>query len=776
MATRVQILVRGFGDGGGFRPRIFSLARQRALRGHVFNNAVGVLIDVEGENNAVEEFISEIKFGPPQLSAVESVESCDDPDLARYLEFRIAECDGAGRESISLSADTGVCADCLRELFDPRNRRYRYPFINCRDCGPRFTIIEDLPYDRPATTMREFTMCDECRAEYEDSRDRRFHAELTACAECGPRLSLMDARGWKLDAGDNAAGQARCLLLNGKIIAIKAVGGFHLACDATRAETVELLRLRKYHEDKPFALMAGSIETIEEYCHVSDLERDLLLSPRRPIVSLARRRDSARSTPSSGSKLPDAVAPGLNTLGFLLPYAPLHYLLLENLGRPLVMTSANMSGEPICYEDRDALERLSAVTDYFLSHNRRIHIGVDDSVTRAHGNREMILRRSRGYAPHALETSFKFAREILACGAELKSSFCLTRENSAFISHHIGDLDSAEALRSFERGIERFKRLFDLRPEVIAHDLSADYVSTRYALTLGDEFVKVGVQHHHAHIASCMVDNGIEGDVIGVAMDGHGFGTDGRMWGGEFFVIDFARADRIAHLEYTPMPGGTLAIREPWRMAAIYLYRTLGDEAFDLNLDFVRRIDRSAWETLRPSQTVGPNNPESSSMGRLFDAVASLAGATHVSTYEGQAVMALETLADECEVGAYEFDFSSNVIKTAPVIRGVVADLVRRVSRAVVAAKFHNAVARLILEIARRIKAERGIHRVALSGDLFRNRLLLKRATPLLESAGFEVFTHSRVPHDDSGVALGQAVVADALIKADQARSRSCRS
>lgn len=760
MATRVQILVRDVEQGVGLRPHIFSLARRRALRGQVFDNATGVLIDVEGETNAIEQFINEIKLGPPPLAQIEAVEQGDNLALANYLEFRIAGSQSAGRKPIPITADIGVCDDCLRELFDPRDRRYRYPFINCANCGPRFTIIEGAPYDRAKVTMRESARCGDCRAEYENPLGRRFHAEPVTCAVCGPRLYLADENGRELENGDDAISHARGLLLDGKILAVKSVGGFHLACDATNAEAVERLRRRKYCEEKPFALMAGSIEMIEEHCSVSAFERDLSLSARRPIVLLARKPDSA---------IPLALAPGLNSLGFMLPYAPLHYLLLKDLGGPLAMTSGNASGEPICYEDRDALERLNRIADYFLLHDQRIHVRADDSVVCARGDREMILRRARGYAPRALKTSFKFAGQILACGAELKNTFCLTRGDCAFISHHIGDLENPETLRSFEREVEHFKRLFNLTPEVVVHDLNRESISTKYAMTLGDELVKIGAQHHHAHIAACLADNGVEGEVTGVAMDGLGYGTDGRLWGGEFFVAGFAQAERVAHLEYAPMPGGRKAIREPWRMAAIHLYRALGDDIFDWNLDFVNRLNRLAWATLRRMTEQGVNCPETSSMARLFDAVASLVGVRDVACYEGQAAMELEMIADKSHSGAYEFDCSGRVVKPSPVICGIVADLARCVPAPVIAAKFHNAVARLILEIARRIRFERGLRRVALSGSVFQNRLLLNRAIRLLEGAEFEVFTHNRVPSNDGGVSLGQAVVADALIKADRA-------
>ena len=615
MSTRVQILVQGIVQGVGFRPFIYSLAVKESLKGRVLNTANGVLIDIEGERNSIERLLNEIKANPPALSRIELVQCNGRLDLAHYRDFQIIESNIDGEKSAAVSPDIATCEDCLRELFDPQNRRYRYPFINCTNCGPRFTIIEDIPYDRDKTTMRDFEMCEACRAEYENPLDRRFHAEPTACPRCGPRLSLMDASGL-LDCGlriadcgleDHHVSLIRNLqsaIRNGKIVAIKGIGGFHLACDALNADVVERLRQRKYREDKPFALMANSAEMVSEYCFISEEEKDLLSSERRPIVLLEKKPDA---------NIPEAVAPRVNTLGFMLPYAPLHHLLLENLDRPLVLTSGNVSDEPICYEDEDATEQLRNIADYFLLHNRRIHIRSDDSVVRVakyqsairnpqsaivNPQSAIVLRRSRGYAPAPVRVAFKFGRQILGCGAELKNTFCLTRDNYAFISHHIGDLENLETLQSFKQGIEHFKRLFHLQPEIVAHDLHPEYLSTKYALALDEELTKIGVQHHHAHVASCMADNQIEGEVIGVAMDGLGFGADGRMWGGEFFVADFVEAERVAHLDYIPMPGGAQAVREPWRMAAVYLQRAFGDEFIQSSLPFVQNMDTRAWATL----------------------------------------------------------------------------------------------------------------------------------------------------------------------------------
>ncbi len=759
--TRVRVRVRGIVQGVGFRPFVYALARRHSLKGLVLNDTAGVLIDVEGDEDAIGQFVGELKTEAPPLALVESVESDYDLNPARYEDFRIVESADAGEKFVPVSADVATCADCLREMRDPTDRRYRYPFINCTNCGPRFTIVEATPYDRARTTMRDFAMCDECRAEYENPLDRRFHAEPIACRTCGPDLKLTDAFGLEAEFdevdGIDIIGHVRRLLLGGKIVAVKGVGGYHLACDATDVAAVERLRGRKYREEKPFALMASSVEVVRRHCAVSEAEESLLLSPRRPVVLLARKEDS---------NLPAAIAPGVKTLGFMLPYTPLHQLLLEELDRPLVLTSGNVSDEPICYEDGDARERLHDIADYLLLNDRRIKMRTDDSVVRAHEGREMVLRRARGYAPAPLAVGFKFKREVLACGAELKNTFCLARDRHAFVSQHVGDLENLETLRSYEQGIEHFKRLFQLRPEIIAHDLHPEYLSTKYALALNDEFERVGVQHHHAHVASCMADNRIEGEVIGVALDGLGFGADGRMWGGEFFVADFLRAERVAHLDYVPMPGGARAVREPWRMAAVYLQRTFGDDFLNLDLPFVRRLDRRAWGALRGMTRSGTNSPETSSMGRLFDAVAGLLCVRSAVNYEGQAAIELETVADRACAQGYEFGLEDGVIKAEGVVRAAVEDLLEGLAPETVSAKFHLGVASLIASVARRVRDAQRINRVVLSGGVFQNMLLLERASRLLRREGFEVFTHSRVPPNDGGISLGQAAVANARLLA----------
>ena len=764
MSTRTQILVRGIVQGVGFRPYVYTLARTCELRGSVINNEMGVLIVVEGRPDDIDHFVAELKQNPPPLSTIESVTRRDNFQAWAFRDFRILPSETNGRKFLPVSADISTCSDCIYELFDPVNRRYRYPFINCTNCGPRFTIIEDLPYDRSRTTMRDFEMCSSCLAEYEDPLDRRFHAEPTACQKCGPQLVLSSRFSGqnRLKAGlKTVILQTLQLLDDGKIIAVKGIGGYHLVCDALDNEAVERLRQRKYREDKPFALMAASVDVIRRYCHVSDAETDVLMSRERPIVLLARKENA---------DIPDGLAPGVATLGFMLPYSPLHYLLFEGRETPLVMTSGNISDEPICFTDEEANVRLNNVADYFLTNDRRIHIRTDDSIVRVPKSAirspqsAIAIRRSRGYAPAPIKTSLKFAKQILACGAELKNTFCLAKENYAFISHHIGDLENLETLRSFTDGIEHFKRLFDLEPEVIAYDLHPEYLSTKYAHEVDGE--KIGVQHHHAHIASCLADNGAEGEVIGVAMDGLGFGTDGKMWGGEFFVADYGHAERIAHLDYIPMPGGAKAIREPWRMAAVYLQKTFGEEFLKLDIPFVYELDSKKWATVASMILSKTNCPETSSIGRLFDAVSALLCLRSTVNYEGQAAIALETIANKNPGNNYVFTITDGgIIKSEDLIKSLVADIISGADPGEVSARFHLAVAHLIADVSTNLRDKLNLNRVAFSGGVFQNMLLLEMSCGLLTERGFEVLTHSRVPTNDGGISLGQAAIANAQIR-----------
>lgn len=764
MERRIQILVRGIVQGVGFRPYVFSLAQKAELRGQVHNNAAGVLIDVEGDGYAIARFLDQLQTYPPPLAHIDSLESTD-LNPADYQDFRIVESDPAGERLVSISPDIATCADCLREMFNPDDRRYRYPFNNCTNCGPRFTIIKSVPYDRERTTMSEFEMCGECRAEYENPLDRRFHAEPTACPRCGPQLSFIISAGGRLDLATDRdpIASTRSLLLSGGIVAIKGLGGFHLACDGLNQEAVERLRRRKYREDKPFALMAASVDMVRTYCRVSPAEQRLLESPTRPIVLLRTSVPFPAITPG--------VAPGVRTLGFMLPYTPLHFLLFEELDRPLVMTSGNISDEPICYQDAEATNRLAGIADAFLMNNRAIHIRTDDSVMRVDNGREVILRRSRGFAPAPIRIVPRFKHQILSCGAELKNTFCLTKGDNAFLSHHIGDLENAETLQSFTDGIEHFKNLFNLCPEAVAYDLHPECLATKYALALDEP--RIGVQHHHAHILSCLADNGalIEGEpVIGIAFDGLGYGEDGNLWGGEFLIVESERMERAAHLEYRPMPGASQAIREPWRMAAVFLQDAYGDDFTSLELPFLKRLDRHRWNVIRQMIASGLNCPQTSSMGRLFDAVSSLLGVRDTARYEGQAAIELESAAGDgtSEPGDHwEFEIEGSIIRTAPLIRSIVDDLLKKRATpvAAVAAKFHNSVAALILRMATGLRELHGIDRIALSGGVFQNGRLLESSVRLLEKARFTVFTHHRVPPNDGGISLGQAVFADAIMK-----------
>lgn len=741
-------------QGVGFRPFVYSRASNRSLNGRVLNNAAGVLIDLEGDPSEIDHFVRELGLNPPPLSSIESIERLENLVPLDYPDFQILESDPAGRKLVPISADVATCDDCLNELFDKNNRRYRYPFINCTNCGPRFTIVENIPYDRANTTMREFGMCAACREEYEDPLDRRFHAEPTACEVCGPSLHVVDREGRDL-TGD-AITTAIDLLSHGNILAIKGIGGFHLACDALSKAAVARLRSKKFREDKPFALMARSVDAIRPYCRLSKHDIELLETAARPIVLLERKR---------GAAIPRLVAPGVNTLGFMLPYTPLHHLLLESSDRPLVMTSGNVSDEPICFRDDEASHRLDTIADYFLIHDRSIHIRTDDSVVRSFNEREIVIRRSRGYAPAPIRTAFQFERNLLACGAELKNTFCLARGHSAFVSHHIGDLENLETLCSFTEGIEHYKRLFDIEPEVVAYDLHPEYLSTKFAVALEDVATKIAVQHHHAHVASCMADNMIDGEVIGVAFDGLGFGLDRKLWGGEFFVADFCDLERVAHLANVPLAGGAKAIREPWRLAATYLQRTFGNDFTDLDLPFTRQLDHHSWPALNSMIVGGVNCPETSSMGRLFDAVAGLLTLRRSVNYEGQAAIELEGIADAHASDFYEFRIEDDAIFAEPVIRRCVEDLLDEVPVGQISARFHFSVAQLIVNVAQNVREQTGLNRVVLSGGVFQNMWLLERVTQLLRENKFEVFTHGRVPANDGGISLGQAAVANARIQ-----------
>ncbi len=760
---RRRIVVQGIVQGVGFRPFVYGQALQFNLVGFVLNDSSGVTIEVEGERAALATFERALHEQAPSLSRIDSV-AVEDVAPRGDRAFVITQSTAGAERRALISADTATCADCLRELYDPADRRYHYPFINCTNCGPRFTIVQDVPYDRDKTTMRSFPMCLACRAEYDNPLDRRFHAQPNACPVCGPHVQLLETKGRDVAVDDPIVTAAQHLAA-GMILALKGLGGYHLACDALNAAAVARLRQRKQREVKPFALMAPDLGTIGHLCDMDDAEANLLTSRRRPIVLLQQR---------SNKLIAPEVAPGATTLGIMLPYTPLHHLLLaafaKEVGsdRPavLVMTSGNVSDEPIAYDDDDAQTRLATIADAFLTHNRAIHMRCDDSVTRLTTGNEQIIRRSRGYAPEPIPLSFACPVPLLACGGQLKNTFCLAKDRQAFVSHHIGDLHNLETLSSLREGIEHFERLFGIQPAAVAYDLHPEYLATKVALDL-DLPQNIGVQHHHAHIASVLAEHGVVEPVIGVAADGTGYGTDGAIWGCEVLVADLVQFERRAHLSYVPLPGGEQAVRQPWRMAAVYLHQAYGDAWTTLDIPFVRQCDLGRWRPLAQMITRGINSPPTSSLGRLFDAVAALLGIRQSVLYEGQAAIELEMLAEPSTRG-YPFALGVGTPATldvAPLIGAIVADLRQGVAIPHIASRFHRTVADMLAEMCRQVRAQTGLHVVALSGGVFQNRVLLEQLVARLEEWEFRVLINRRVPCNDGGLSLGQAAIAAAQLQ-----------
>jgi len=805
-----SVHITGIVQGVGFRPFVYSLAKRFALTGWVRNTSAGVDIELDGTKSALDDFIFALKNELPPLARMDELQVTW-RGANGFTTFEILHSEAVAGAFQPISPDVSLCPDCLRELFDPKDRRYRYPFINCTNCGPRFTIITDIPYDRPNTTMAPFAMCPDCAAEYNDPLDRRFHAQPVACPKCGPQVWLETSQTSHVKRHTSASGDetilaAQRMLAEGKIVAIKGLGGFHLACDATNPEAVSELRRRKLRVDKPFALMMPDLETVEKHCFVNDAEHELLESRQRPIVLLYRRPESSVAA---------EVAPRQDTLGVMLPYTPLHYLLFAPANEfhpsslrlrsgqafishpssfplhpssfilhPLVMTSGNLSEEPIATGNDEARQRLASLADAFLMHNRDIRTRCDDSVVRTFEGWHVdtfersnvltfkranvyFLRRSRGYAPDPIQLPFD-APPLLATGAELKNTFCLTRERYAFLSHHIGDMQNYETLRSFEDGVAHFERLFRIKPEAIAHDLHPDYLSTRYALQRAERenLPTFAVQHHHAHVAACMAEHGLTGEspLIGVAFDGTGYGEDAAIWGGEFLVADYLGYQRPYHLAYFPLPGGDAAIRRPARTALALLWQ--------LGLDWDERLaptndlcdeERMA---LRVQLERGLNAPLTSSMGRLFDAAASLAGVRQKVNYEAQAAIEFEALVDARETGKYPFVVDRSEVQPRPAIEALIADALSGTPVAVISARFHNGLAEMVREVCCRMRSESRINMIALSGGVWQNQQLLKRTLERIQGEGFQVYIHRHAPPNDGGLAFGQAAVAIAKIRA----------
>jgi hydrogenase maturation protein HypF len=789
----LRIHITGIVQGVGFRPFVHNLARRYDLNGWVRNTSAGVDIEVTGEPEVLDSFIQSLRDEAPPLSHIDQFITSFGPANA-FSSFKIIHSEAVEGAFQPISPDVAICEDCLRELFDPHDRRYRYPFINCTNCGPRFTIIKDIPYDRPKTTMAPFRMCPECEREYNDPGDRRFHAQPVACPVCGPSVWLENPHGRPLTTdgqssqviglpgpqGEDAIQKARAMIRQGKILAVKGLGGFHLACDATNLQAVFELRTRKLRVDKPFALMMPDLETIEQHCQVEHAERELLLSAARPIVLLRRK---------PGSIIAKEAAPNQDWLGVMLPYTPLHYLLMEkNAGMPeaLVMTSGNLAEEPIATDNDDARRRLESLADAFLLHNRDIYLRCDDSVVRVfdeqhqseivkqnlvNANHKSVypIRRSRGYAPYPV----KLPREvpaILACGPELNNTFCITNKNYAFLSQHIGDMENYETLESFSQGIEHFERLFRVRPEAIACDLHPNYLATRYALQRAqrENLPIFSIQHHHAHIAACMAEYGLDGSspVIGIAFDGTGYGEDGAIWGGEILISDYKGYQRPMHMEYFPLPGGDAAIKKPARTALGLLW-SLGFD-WDDRLACVSEFSDEERLILRRQLERKLNTPLTSSVGRLFDAAAALAGVRQEVNYEAQAAIEFEALVDPTETGSYPFELDTSKtcrehnrsVRVRSMYEALMGDVLSGVPIPKISARFHNSLAEVVRASSESIRSETNINEVMLSGGVWQNITLLRRTLSLLRAGGFDVYIHRKVPANDGGLSLGQAVIA----------------
>jgi hydrogenase maturation protein HypF len=749
-AKRLRITVRGAVQGVGFRPFVYRLATELGLLGWVNNSPQGVFIEVQGPPDLLRSFLLRLPDEKPPRSFIQSMESTY-LDSAGYIDFQIRPSDGGGEKTALVLPDIATCQECLADIFDPENRRYRYPFTNCTNCGPRYSIIEALPYDRPHTSMKIFDMCEACRAEYEDPLDRRFHAQPNACPVCGPHIELWDRSGSARSSDDEALFAAAKAIKNGKIIAVKGLGGFHLMADARNDNVVRELRKRKHREEKPLAIMVPTLEAVDEICEVSYLERRLLKSPEAPIVLLrARTRASALS---------DYIAPGNPYLGVMLPYSPLHHLLMKKIGFPVIATSGNLSDEPICIDEHEAVNRLTGIADRFLIHNRPIVRHVDDSIVRVVMGRETVLRRARGFAPLPVTIGSEIT-PTLAVGAHLKNTVAVASGRQVFVSQHIGDLETREAFDAFSRVIDSVETLYEVKPTTVAFDRHPDYLSTKWALRSG--LRAVPVQHHYAHVLSCMAENDVAPPVLGIAWDGTGFGTDGTIWGGEFLRINTSGFERTAHLRTFRLPGGDLAVREPRRSAIGVLYELFGDAVLERrDLLPVIAFMPGELKLIREMLEKRINAPVTSSAGRLFDAVASILGLRERIRFEGQAAMELEFFSDENERGAYEVslnlqDEGPAIVDWGPMIRGIFEDTADGIRPSRIAAKFHNTLVEMMVRVAHLA----GDESVVLSGGCFQNKVLTERSVTRLLGEGFKVYWHQRIPTNDGGIALGQAAAA----------------
>ena len=748
-----HIHINGIVQGVGFRPFVYNLAKKHKLHGWVRNSASGVDIEITGLEDAVNEFIDGIPVNAPPLAVIDSLEVLD-ISQAYDNSFKIISSENSLADFIPISPDVAICDQCKAELFDPNDRRFRYPFINCTNCGPRFTIIRDIPYDRPKTTMAAFEMCTACHLEYENPSDRRFHAQPIACPECGPQIWLETPEGVKLADKEDAILQAREMLKSGSILAVKGLGGFHLACDASNPTTIKRMRRHKERKHKPFALMAFSIEKIQEYVAFSSEGANLLCSAQAPIVLMQRKQPS---------KLADNVAPGQNNLGFMLPYTPLHWLLLEpdeDFPEALVMTSGNLTDEPIAFQSQTARVKLSEIVDAFLMHDRPIETRIDDSVFVIVNDNPYPFRRARGYAPNPIRL-LETLPQIFAVGPQMKNTFCLTRDKYAFLSHYIGEMDNWETVQDYQKAVQHFESLFRIKPQAIGYDLHPDYTTTKFALEKAnaENLPSFAVQHHHAHLVACQVENNISPrqTIAGLIFDGTGYGTDGTVWGGEVLIGNCVKFERPYHLKPVPLPGGEAAIRKPARMALSMLWAY--GIPWDSHLAPVQHLSVVEQQALKNQLDKQVNTPVTSSMGRLFDTVSALIGVRQEITYEAQAAMELEALVDPSELGYYPISIDGENIEIGSMLQSILQDLTKKIAPTCIATRFHNAIAHLALDLACRVQQEHGLEQIALSGGVWQNLYLLKKTISLLKHAGFKVLIHRETPPNDGCVALGQAII-----------------
>ena len=757
---RVRIGVSGIIQGVGFRPFIYRLATTRKLTGFVANTAAGVTIEADGSEHDLESFIQAITIEKPPLACIDEMhvnkEELD--PAAMHSIFDIHDSISSGNKVGPITPDSDVCDSCLAELFDPTNRRHLYPFINCTDCGPRYTLIEKTPYDRPLTSMKHFPMCEQCLEEYIDPLDRRFHAQATCCPLCGPSVTLTDSNGKTLKSTDPIQ-MAADFLRSGKIVAIKGLGGFHLAVNATDQEAVATLRIKKGRPDKPLAVMAASLEKIKSFANISLEEQNHLVGRSKPIVLLQKK------TPFM---LAENIAPANRFIGAMLPYTPIHHLLFKSDDfLAMVMTSGNLSGSPIVRDNDEAFEKLASIADYFLLHDRQIVTQTDDSVIRLAGSYTALYRKARAFVPTAVNLK-KNSGRTLALGAIIKNTVCLTKEKEAFLSQHIGDLDNIDTQLHQKNITEHFQSLMRIEPDLLVHDLHPDYPGTRYALKQ-QELPIIGIQHHHAHAVSCMAEHGLDGPVIALTLDGNGYGPDHTVWGGEVLLADYHTFERLAHLANVEMPGGDAAVHEPWRMAVSHLYRAYGPDYKKLNLQILQdHADKIALIEQIMDKSI--NSPLTSSCGRLFDSVAALLGLRHTVSFEGQAAAELEMLLEPGNTESFTYPFeiikaedTPWLLPVKPMVRGLVNDILKNISPQLISRRFHNTLAALFTRVCREIRNQKNINSVVLSGGVFQNLNLLQQIKTGLESLSFDVYVHEQVPTNDGGLSLGQAVAGRAM-------------